>query len=133
MSPKRIHLSREKGWRIPANSVRVDRKSKRWGNPFAKRIRGGEGGLATMTREMLCDEYRHWLTTPTYLNRTREGEWVQMNMASYPNYLGVPFEGRPSISEIRSELAGKDLACDCQISQPCHAEVLLEIANGTDA
>lgn len=28
-----------------------------------------------------------------------------------------------------SELRGKDLACWCALDQPCHADVLLEIAN----
>lgn len=28
-----------------------------------------------------------------------------------------------------SELRGKDLACWCPLDQPCHADVLLEIAN----
>ncbi|HEY9371501.1 DUF4326 domain-containing protein [Streptomyces sp.] len=27
------------------------------------------------------------------------------------------------------ELAGRDLACWCPLDQPCHADVLLEIAN----
>ncbi len=31
--------------------------------------------------------------------------------------------------EIREELAGKDLACWCKPGAPCHADVLLEIAN----
>ena len=31
--------------------------------------------------------------------------------------------------EIRSELRGKDLACWCPLDQPCHADILLEIAN----
>lgn len=30
---------------------------------------------------------------------------------------------------IRKELAGSDLACWCPLDQPCHADVLLEIAN----
>ena len=30
---------------------------------------------------------------------------------------------------IRNELAGFDLACWCPLDQPCHADVLLEIAN----
>ena len=29
-----------------------------------------------------------------------------------------------------AELRGKDLACWCSLDQPCHADVLLEIANG---
>lgn len=36
----------------------------------------------------------------------------------------------PSIEEIRAELAGKNLACWCRLDQRCHADVLLEIANG---
>jgi len=27
-------------------------------------------------------------------------------------------------------LRGKDLACWCPLDQPCHADVLLELANG---
>ena len=34
-----------------------------------------------------------------------------------------------SPEEARAELAGKDLACWCPLDQPCHADVLLEIAN----
>lgn len=30
---------------------------------------------------------------------------------------------------IRKELAGKDLACWCRLDLPCHADVLLEVAN----
>ena len=32
--------------------------------------------------------------------------------------------------EARADLRGKDLACWCPLDQPCHADVLLEIANG---
>ena len=37
--------------------------------------------------------------------------------------------GYPSDDEVRAELCGKNLACWCALGQPCHAEVLLEIAN----
>jgi hypothetical protein len=33
-------------------------------------------------------------------------------------------------SQIRSELAGKDLACWCPLGEPCHVDVLLRIAAG---
>ena len=29
----------------------------------------------------------------------------------------------------REELRGKNLACFCPLSEPCHADVLLEVAN----
>ncbi len=31
---------------------------------------------------------------------------------------------------LRAELAGKNLACWCPLDRPCHADVLLELANG---
>lgn len=31
----------------------------------------------------------------------------------------------------RRELAGRDLVCWCPLDQPCHADVLLELANGS--
>jgi hypothetical protein len=33
------------------------------------------------------------------------------------------------LDEARRELGGRDLVCWCPIDQPCHADVLLEIAN----
>ena len=35
------------------------------------------------------------------------------------------FSGDP-----RFELGGKHLVCDCELDEPCHADVLLEIVNG---
>lgn len=34
-----------------------------------------------------------------------------------------------TVAEIRRELRGKDLACWCPLNKPCHADVLLEVAN----
>lgn len=34
-----------------------------------------------------------------------------------------------NIDLVKHELAGKDLACWCPLDKPCHADVLLEIAN----
>lgn len=35
----------------------------------------------------------------------------------------------PYADDIRADLRGKDLACWCRLDQPCHGDVLLEIAN----
>ena len=34
-----------------------------------------------------------------------------------------------SVADARRELAGHDLACWCSLDGPCHADVLIEIAN----
>lgn len=47
----------------------------------------------------------------------------------YRAYLERP-EQADLVVSIKSELRGKDLACWCPLDGPCHADVLLEIANG---
>ena len=34
-----------------------------------------------------------------------------------------------SVVDVKRELRGRDLACYCPLDEPCHADVLLEIAN----
>lgn len=34
-----------------------------------------------------------------------------------------------TVARIQNELRGKDLVCWCRLDQPCHADVLLELAN----
>lgn len=43
-------------------------------------------------------------------------------------------EQRPDlVAAARTELAGMDLMCPCPTGQPCHADALLEIANGAES
>ncbi len=49
----------------------------------------------------------------------------------YRGYLERPENAR-LVEAARIELRGKDLACWCPLDQPCHADVLLEIANQDD-
>ena len=100
---KRVQLQRVKGWRIPPNTVKVARGT-RWGNPY--RIGMWRGYL----REDAISDYRHWLRRD-FTHRSAEGVF------------GKP----PTEEEIREHLKGKDLACWCPLSRPCHADVLLEI------
>jgi len=44
-------------------------------------------------------------------------------------YLARP-EQAELVSAIRAKLKGRALACWCPLDKPCHADVLLEIANG---
>lgn len=40
--------------------------------------------------------------------------------------------GRKLAENARRELRGKDLCCWCPLDQPCHADVLLKIANAPE-
>lgn len=46
----------------------------------------------------------------------------------YKSWIEEQFESNPEMDI--SELHGRDLACWCNPDQPCHADVLLELANG---
>lgn len=35
------------------------------------------------------------------------------------------------VEDVRRQLRGQNLACWCPLDRPCHADVLLEVANGT--
>jgi Domain of unknown function (DUF4326) len=101
--PKRIQRKRSRGWTMPEGAVYVGRPTK-WGNP-----------------------YRVWdgRTMPPngYVEPLRVVE-AYRNLVEDPDLTDESFR-----DEIRRELRGKDLACWCPLDKPCHADVLLEIAN----
>ena len=101
--PVRIQRKRTKGWKMPPNTVYVGRPTK-WGNPYK-----------------IGDPYPyvHWVRidaeTAVYLF---ELLWA-----------GIAVERDYRPDEWIADLHGKDLACWCAPDQPCHADVLLRLAN----
>lgn len=124
MTPRRIQQHRTKGWRKPEGAVAVGRGTK-WGNPF---------------RPIHCDRrlhydgleefpHPHWhlLADDLDVLAARWGtkaEAIEWAVKAYRMRTILQHE------EIRTELAGKDLMCWCPLDAPCHADVLLELANG---
>ncbi len=101
-APRRIQRQRTKGWRMPARAVYVGRPS-RWGNEF--------------TADML-DLFDHPLGT---------SRAIGLYEASTRRFVedGPPHDVERWLLPLR----GKDLVCWCPLDQPCHADVLLELAN----
>jgi len=114
--PPRIQLRRTKGWRKPEGAIVVSRPS-RWGNPFVIRDTGGDW-LAEDSRTRKC-----------LAQGTRDCA-IQSCLGEFERAL-VAGELRVTVDDVRRELRGKALACWCRLDAPCHADVLLEIANGT--
>lgn len=113
--PERIQRKRTAGWRMPAGAVYVGRPT-RWGNPWSVHVHTDR-----------CDG-PEGLWCPVYVADDREGATRHFRHAVL-----YPLSGQPSVptpDEIRAELRGRDLVCWCPLDQPCHADVLLEIANG---
>lgn len=117
--PQRVQLSRKKGWRKPENTVVVARPS-RYGNPV-KIVPVSQRGPFDLERDGVG-----FIGQNTDLEGARRSA-----VARYRDLLlNHPQLVRVSITEIRADLAGRNLACWCPLDQPCHADVLLEIANG---
>lgn len=97
--PHRVRLQRSKGWKMPANTLKVDR-STRWGNPFTQTDSGSVAEAVA-----------------------RHARWMRGELAAPDG--GTP----PGPAELQRELAGRNLACWCALGGPCHADLLLAIAN----
>lgn len=117
--PERIQLRRIKGWRKPENAIVVARPS-RWGNPFPIAEYGVELSL------ILFENIAHGVWNPTPLDHL--GDQPYQRAYERQRAWRARFHRHP-LEVIRSELCGHDLACWCPLDQPCHADVLLEIAN----
>lgn len=117
MKPVRVQLSRAKGWRMPANTVKVDRTSK-WGNPFVKHSDG-----VAMDRALAVQLFKSMLV--------RDGSWWSRPMP-WPKGM-IPSGPPTTVSDVEAELRGKNLACWCPLDGPCHADVLLALANSEGA
>jgi hypothetical protein len=108
-APVRLQLSRRRGFNLQALShatnglpaVNVGRPS-RFGNPF--RVGGVDVDGTPMSAARVVDRFRAF---------AEESHEDAANMRAI----------------IRGELCGKNLACWCGIAGPCHADVLLAIAN----
>jgi hypothetical protein len=107
VTPARVQLRRTKGWRMPPNTVKVDRTS-RWGNPYRVGDTVHRGPAYSGRDEVVRDAahavqlFRQWLFT------------------------------QQRAADLVPQLRGKNLACWCRPGEPCHADVLLELANHED-
>jgi len=123
MKPVRIRRKRTKGWRMPANTVYVGRPTK-WGNPF----RTGD-----VSEEV--SYYRLWLDNNIPMQL--EADFIDVSWKRQGGYMISRSweeldELRKEVLEQLPELRGKNLACWCPLDQPCHADILLELANATN-
>ena len=99
-TPQRVWKRRTKGWRMPSNTVSVTRPGP-WGNLFGVHPHdGGQAAAVAIFRDWLAGKYPN--------SEPKRREWILKNLPS---------------------IRGKNLACFCEPGTPCHADVLLELAN----
>ena len=104
--PVRVQRKRTKGWKMPPNTIYVGRPTI-WGNDVKIGDRPGCGNMRNCNCESRC------------VGMTAE-ECVRFYRDTNAKMLT-----RAQLEPLR----GKNLACWCPIGQPCHADVLLELAN----
>lgn len=102
LPPKRIQRQRTKGWRMPEGAIYVGRPT-RWGNHYTVGLPNPEedGPSGPMSAETTV---RLFAADVRGWNHDYLMRWL-------------------------APLRGHDLACWCRLSAPCHADVLLEMAN----
>ena len=116
-APQRIQRKRTKGWQMPANTICVTRPG-RYGNPYtikAAREAGYKGTEAEVAKHCVDMFRRAWIQAIEFGKRDHHP----------PMPFGDPIFLGP--------LKGKNLACWCPLDQPCHADVLIELANAPPA
>ncbi|HBM58056.1 MAG TPA: DUF4326 domain-containing protein [Citreicella sp.] len=113
MTPRRIQMSRARPWRAENPDAVIVARPTKWGNPFDFRA-AAEAGYSDGRRDA-ADAFAEWLRGEDWgipQGQTRAGMAAKLVVI------------RRSLHELR----GHDLACWCPPG-PCHADVLLRIAN----
>lgn len=123
---KRIQRQRTKGWLMPEGAIYVGRPSL-WGNPWA--LRDGSAwdipvaDRAAWAVRMYREELTHWGLLSDWDYFTSEATYARVSRE-------IGASGAANMAEYAAvALRGRDLACWCPLDQPCHADVLLELAN----
>lgn len=127
--PQRIQLSRAKGWRLPPDTLKVDR-STRWGNPFKSSEHSMSGQAEIRLANGMAQLVDDWWSAQTTVELFEA--WIQGRPVLNPAYLDGRLLAHPKTLPPRPDLSplrGKHLACWCRIGQPCHADVLLRLAH----
>lgn len=115
--PIRIQLSRKKGWKMPPNTVKVDRTTK-WGNPFPVTAKQD-----TKTVVRVFNAIMRGSQAKVYDScKDENGESNPLGGLQLLLWRNTTLKALP-------ELRGKNLACWCKPGDPCHADVLLKLAN----
>lgn len=107
--PKRIQMTRQKPWRAENPDAVIVARPSKWGNQAAK----------------IGDDISYYTAGCTRATAVDVVELFSRFMEAHRSADQDRFE------LFIAPLRGKDLACWCPLDQPCHADILLELANAT--
>lgn len=122
MVAKRIQRKRTKGWQMPDGVVYVGRPGV-WGNPYSdKWFLRFHFDVQLALSLFRATAQGCWLPN---LSKDLQEHVQKMVYEEHCEWLKRQHRVGAHIGQLR----GADLACWCRLDQPCHADVLLELAN----
>lgn len=113
---KRIQRKRAPGWRKPASAIDCTRPGP-WGNPYTVRE------VLKPVHSFIVVDKLGVVRCHAFLNRN---DAARIAVGLFKHDLRIKLLCWPEYLE---PLRGKDLLCWCREDDPCHADVLLELAN----
>lgn len=113
-APRRIQRQRTKGWRMPPGAVYVGRPTI-WGNPF---VHPDPAEAVAAYRRLIGGGSNSFDMGPG-----------KLQFASNAHANSLHWDYAKYVRDHVRDLRGKDLACWCGPDCPCHADILLELAN----
>lgn len=121
-NPVRVQRKRTRGFKLPENTVCVTRGTK-FGNPFKVgkyfAINGKHGKFELYPDAFGKKGYEDFVLI----------ENNAMAVTAFENYLKFDYFGKQLVIEAKEKLKGKNLACFCKESDPCHVDIWLKLVN----
>ncbi|MBI5950208.1 MAG: DUF4326 domain-containing protein [Chloroflexi bacterium] len=131
---QRIQRKRTRSWKMPENTIYVGRPT-RFGNPFIVRpsLYGDKyqvahesdhiGAIAEFTTKREAQTEAVRLFEKWFNNSIAD---IGTELHDFRNKYGW---GGFALASVVNVLRGKNLACWCKEDEPCHADVLIRLAN----
>lgn len=120
---KRIQRKRTKGFKMPENAIYVGRPTK-WGNPI--KLVGDQIYINAGYRRKILDKWVWYsLGDISDVIHLYELLWSHRSFAD----LDLQYWSDHFATLNLNELKGHDLACFCNLDTPCHADILIKLAN----
>lgn len=137
--PRRVQMTRHRPWRCDHPDAVIVARPTIWGNPWHPSRpgkRNAVGKLDALNTRYLLDVpltaaqvvawYAAWLDGYALHADARPALLTKQGRRAMWDELA---ERREAIWGAMDTLRGRDLACWCPLDQPCHADVLLDLAN----
>jgi hypothetical protein len=122
-APVRLQLSRRKGFNLQRLSHETN------GLPAVNCARPGKFGNPFLITTAIDSGFANKETAPAFVVECFR-DWLGPSQSGRDWWQGAESDRRrTAILSGLDEMRGKNLACFCRLGQPCHCDVLLDLAN----